>query len=284
MSASQVEIIEIGAACCEHFFSDDEFPAFKQWQIHIAGVSQLQGLYHIARRFPKHHMLVYTVSGRGLWQKQTDNLSVFNSGDCLLIPANTDFEYQADPVKGWETVWFILPQDTYWKNFPSAITLQSHCTTGHKWQQLLMLLQDEKYKKDQLSEQMCQLYSQQLFILLTRHLQSIDPSTAQSLDRIQQLFNAVENAPHLNWSIDTLCAHSHYSRAHLFRLTKQLFNCSPLQKVTKIRMHKASVLLKTTNLSIQQLAQLVGYDDPFNFSTRFKQSMQVSPRQYRLAH
>lgn len=47
------------------------------------------------------------------------------------------------------------------------------------------------------------------------------------------------------------------------------------------RMKKAKVLLKSTDMSIQQICFEVGYNDPANFSTAFKGCFKLAPSQYR---
>jgi AraC-like DNA-binding protein len=46
-------------------------------------------------------------------------------------------------------------------------------------------------------------------------------------------------------------------------------------------MLRAAELLLTTSGSILQVAEQVGYLDSNNFSTAFKNTMDISPRQYR---
>ena len=47
------------------------------------------------------------------------------------------------------------------------------------------------------------------------------------------------------------------------------------------RMNKAKVLLKSTDMSIQQICFEVGYTDPANFSTAFKSFFKLAPLKYR---
>lgn len=55
----------------------------------------------------------------------------------------------------------------------------------------------------------------------------------------------------------------------------------PKDYFTRLKMHKASQLLNNPNLSIKEVADLVGYEDPLYFSRVFKQINAVSPTEYR---
>ena len=78
--------------------------------------------------------------------------------------------------------------------------------------------------------------------------------------------------------------------AEKFHLSKQYF-CSFFKSQTgqsvtsyinQCRVDKAVVLLKSTNHSITEIANSVGYDDSNYFSRIFKQYMGMSPKQYKL--
>jgi len=47
------------------------------------------------------------------------------------------------------------------------------------------------------------------------------------------------------------------------------------------RMKQAEILLRTTNKTIQQISFEVGYNDPANFSTSYRQLFKISPQQFR---
>ena len=56
----------------------------------------------------------------------------------------------------------------------------------------------------------------------------------------------------------------------------------PFQQILNdTRREMAEVLLKTTPLTIQQIADLLGYSDPSNFGNAFKRWHGLSPKQYR---
>jgi len=46
-------------------------------------------------------------------------------------------------------------------------------------------------------------------------------------------------------------------------------------------MQRAGELLQTGNLSVKEVAAMMGYDDPFYFSRRFKSAHGIAPLEYR---
>ncbi|MER2492390.1 helix-turn-helix transcriptional regulator [Catenovulum sediminis] len=280
------DIIQLGQRCVEHYLADNEFTAFKSWQINMGGLSLLDGDYHVSRILQQ-HLIVLTVKGRGVWHADEPILEHINVGDILYVPAGSQFNYTACALHGWQTVWFILPTGGFWQTFPEHIKLIPASKLRYQdlalqCTQILQNMLQERFSDDPLTQQMHQTYAQQLFILLKRQLQQLNGAVDLNVKRIQSLFRKIALHPEEKWTVERMCQQCNYSRAHLFRLCQQTFACSPLQKLTKIRMQKAQLLLKTTQLPIQQIADSVGYDNAFNFSTRFKQSMNISPSQYRI--
>ncbi len=71
---------------------------------------------------------------------------------------------------------------------------------------------------------------------------------------------------------------SHYYFSHIF---KDELKITFIEYLTKIRMEAAARLLKNRNLSVNQIAYAVGYQDPNYFSKVFKRYMKTSPIEYR---
>ena len=65
-------------------------------------------------------------------------------------------------------------------------------------------------------------------------------------------------------------------------LFNKVENTTPSKVIRSYRMGIAKQLLNDNNLTIQQIASHVGYNDPFHFSKSFKQTFGISPTQYKL--
>lgn len=68
---------------------------------------------------------------------------------------------------------------------------------------------------------------------------------------------------------------------HLLRCFKMIFQMTPFQYLTRLRLEKASTLLKNTCLPINVIAHSVGYESVSNFSTFFKSKYGASPSEFR---
>lgn len=73
---------------------------------------------------------------------------------------------------------------------------------------------------------------------------------------------------------------SEYYLAHVFR---EAMGMPPMQYVMKRRMGEAQTLLMDTHLPIGEIAERLGYENPWNFSTAFRKCVGMSPSGYRKA-
>jgi YesN/AraC family two-component response regulator len=82
-------------------------------------------------------------------------------------------------------------------------------------------------------------------------------------------------------SLGRLAERHHFSPNYLGQLFFQKTGVYLNAYVTNLRINKASELLLKTDLSIGEIGQLVGIDDPHYFSKLFKNRMGVSPNKYK---
>jgi AraC family transcriptional regulator of arabinose operon len=71
------------------------------------------------------------------------------------------------------------------------------------------------------------------------------------------------------------------SPSHLAQLFRQELGAPPMRYLRQLRIERARRLLLVSPLRIQQIAQEVGFDDPFHFSACFRAQVGCSPRAYR---
>lgn len=71
------------------------------------------------------------------------------------------------------------------------------------------------------------------------------------------------------------------SEVHLRRIFKSAVNISPVKYINFLRLEKAKNMLLSSNLTVSEIADSVGFEDQFYFSRLFKKETGVSPVYYR---
>jgi two-component system response regulator YesN len=114
----------------------------------------------------------------------------------------------------------------------------------------------------------------QVIAALTSETQ-ISPVAKRARQCIQEMYADKEV------TLEKIADMIHISPIYLSRLIKQEFGTTFVSLVTQARIQKAVQLLNTTDMSVNEIAELCGYDTQHYFSTTFKKMMGVSPNQYR---
>ena len=119
-----------------------------------------------------------------------------------------------------------------------------------------------------------------LYNRLTQYA-SLLPSHPQSMNLIYVVRDYVDSHFSENLSLSDLADRFFISYSYLSKAFSKTFDM-PFQKYLQlVRMEHAMELLHRPELSIQQIASQVGYDNAFNFSRAFKNQYGISPTHFR---
>ena len=96
-----------------------------------------------------------------------------------------------------------------------------------------------------------------------------------------KVFRYIMDNFHKEISIKTICNEFNISDSKLRKLFHNRLNGMTLGKLlNNLKLRKAIELLTYSNLSISEISQACGYNDPFTFSKAFKRSIGLPPREY----
>lgn len=142
------------------------------------------------------------------------------------------------------------------------------------------------------SEQLIQMYLQQLLIFLLRTIDR-PKNTRQLLQRPKvQLHPLVvtmqafleDNLPR-QIRMEDLCVQFGYSRSYLNKLFQSELGMTPMAYVTYRRIEKSKAMLRETQLNIAQIAAELAFESPQYFSRVFKRCTGMTPTEFKnLAH
>lgn len=82
-------------------------------------------------------------------------------------------------------------------------------------------------------------------------------------------------------TVETVSKGVHLSAGSIYKSIHKQYNCTLGEYVCAKRIERARALLEDKELSIEQIADSVGFTDPAYFSRCFKKVMGSSPREYR---
>lgn len=82
-------------------------------------------------------------------------------------------------------------------------------------------------------------------------------------------------------SVSSIAAEVGMSDSKLSTEFKKVYRMTPLEYITRSRMHRARRLLRTTNMPVKDIALECGYYDISGFNRRFKAYTGMTPQQYK---
>ena len=91
----------------------------------------------------------------------------------------------------------------------------------------------------------------------------------------------LKNNYSVHYSVEDLARKYNCSASHIGHLFLKHGGCSYHTYVNNMRINAAKLLLTSTNMNVQQISDHLGYTNSNYFSTVFKRSAGMSPREYR---
>lgn len=100
-------------------------------------------------------------------------------------------------------------------------------------------------------------------------------------EKLHTAVQFMKNNLHMNLSLDDVADHIGISKHHLCRLFQKNLNLSPFEYLRRRRIEAAAAKLKTTDLTINQIAVETGFDNASYFGKVFRSYLGVNPLAYR---
>ncbi|WP_425070156.1 helix-turn-helix domain-containing protein [Roseibium sp.] len=121
--------------------------------------------------------------------------------------------------------------------------------------------------------------------LAAQLIQSVKPLPAWNAGiedaRLRRVLDHIHDNLAKDLSLTAMAELAAMSSTHFSKAFKKALGQSPLQYVIKARLERASVLLKTTQLSVAEVAWRCGYQDLSRFGQHFKRLYGATPAVFR---
>ena len=233
-----------------------------------------------------HFLLHHILSGRGTCIIDSRKY-VLQAGDSFLVYPDTTIHYYADEDQPWEYVWVGfngMHAERYVEL--TDFSRESPVLTGEGGETIALLL-EEIYRAygTAIWEHMAMMG--RLYALLSHLVERAQRGRAprrDSLDCAEAAADYIVNHFAEPVTVEQLADHFSVSHSSLYRKFIKRYQMSPKRFLLEYRIDRACILLATTDHSVQEVSNSVGFDDPFYFSRVFKEIRGVSPRRYAAAH
>ena len=229
-----------------------------------------------------HYLIHHVLSGRG-YLVLGDWKYALGPGDTFLTYPDRTILYYADQEEPWEYVWVgfhgleaasMVEQTDFSPENPVLYGFRSREVAGL----LIDLYQDYGTAPWSGAAITGRLYL--LLAFLMRGSQRDWKPTASGHDCADAAAEYIMSHYQQPITVEELANFVSVSQSSLYRGFKSKFNLSPKRFITEYRIERACLLLDKGELSVREVSNSVGFEDPFHFSRAFKEMKGMSPKAY----
>lgn len=208
-------------------------------------------------------------------------------GQLVLIPAGSKISFSAISDHPYLKYWChftssIGPLDLFqWIDVPHVIDCKQPDLMIRLFQSLIELNENDSIHA-RLRERAV------LLTMISEYLHDIPLEIRHDrndeMDRLSEIQDYLENHLHTSIRVQQLAEQVHLHPNYFITYFKKHFGVTPIKYVNRKRVDKAKTLLLTTSLSIKEIANMIGMDEPNRFNKFFRKETGFSPSEYRSQH
>lgn len=283
----------ITEACLSWFTDDPDFPFFIQYGWHDTDLYS-----HSHRDFNE---LVIVIDGSAVHTVNSEEYTV-KKGDVFVVGNGTVHGYKnpdnfriCNVMYRHSVMFAALPDIKASAGYQALFVLEPSITKEQGFKSRLKLRHENYKAVKSIIDNMIKEYEScsdcrktmltaqfaQLAAMLSRFYRFDGCESGQDIINIAKAVPYIENHFDKSISVAELARLSHYSERHFTRVFKKTYSCSPTEYIINLRINRACVLLKGSDLTISETAEKCGFDDVNYFSRLFKKRIGIPPLKYR---
>lgn len=228
--------------------------------------------------------LFYIKEGNGSFLIDGKEVPV-SKRDLIIINPNiqhTEMSSETNSLEylalGFDGFSFTSPKDTIYHN-----SAHIHPERENSFEKILDIILKEMNDKQNNYEIVCQNLLEILIIQIIREGDYTFQETESK--RINSNVFSTKNYIDKNFkeeiTLEKLADISHMNKYYLAHSFKEAFGISPIEYLNDIRINEAKILLETTDYSIAEISDVIGFSSQSYFSQFFKAKLSKTPSTYR---
>lgn len=246
--------------------------------------------FHYRERSKKEaneYILIYCVEGEG-WFTLDDRKHTVYRNQFFILPEHKAHAYGSNTKNPWTIYWMHFNGEKagfFSKGFdrPLDISPNSNSRIGER----LTLFEEiytsisRGYDKNYLLYATTSLFHFLGSMKFVGVYRESNPNTYEQKDIIDQSIHFMRENMGRKLSLAEIANSIGLSESYFANLFQKKTGYSPLRYLSHLRFQQACHYLDFTNMKVNQISPLIGFDDPFYFSRAFTKFMGMSPSEYR---
>lgn len=243
--------------------------------------------YHYRERLQgcEQNILIYCTAGEGFFMLE-GRKNIIAKDTLLVIPEGMPHIYGASEADPWSIYWLHFTgsnAQNYLRNTSSDNPVIHY--TIDKASNIRLLFEDIFNVLEKGFTQEAMVFSSQVVanILGTLFFNSRNyiSGSKETARHIEESIHFMTMNLERNFTLKQLADHANLSPTHYSCLFKKRTGYSPIDYFLRLKIQSACQYLDMTMLKVNEISQLLGFNDPYYFSRAFYKIMQQSPTSYR---
>lgn len=247
--------------------------------VYTSGYEECEKGHAYGPAYRKSYMIHYITYGQGTFICEDQEYHL-KKGDAFLIRPQKKIYYKADDKDPWAYAWIGM-QGAKIPYFLEKTTLSDTPIfhyEGDELNYLFLKLNKAYHQKSYVRDLMLTSVLYKVLAFLCQHFPKAHLEHIDYVHEIMQYITMHVDEP---IKISELAHHIGIDRSYMTRLFKAQCDCSLKDYINQVKLDEAKRLLKTTDLKIHAIANLVGFNDELYFSRWFTNQTHISASQYR---
>ncbi|MCQ8260465.1 AraC family transcriptional regulator [Streptococcus suis] len=250
------------------------------------GAEQCDSGYSFGPTIRDNYVLHFITNGKGkiLINGETTELT---AGDIFVLPKNQSIFYQADENTPWTYTWVGFSGSRAETILSQSRLLEKYFLHSHLESEILKKMIDINQTEVQSLPMITELiligHLNQLLAALVQEFPNDSLKEASTLAKtyVHHAIKIIHSQYNSPVKVSAIAEKLALSRSYLYKIFKQETGYSIKDYIVQVKMNHACQLLANPDLSITEIANSVGYQDPLTFSSAFKNQYHQSPSDYR---
>jgi len=230
-------------------------------------------------------IFIYCADGEG-WCEMAGRSHPITRNQLLVVPAATPHAYGAGPTHPWTIHWFhAIGGNVPYYLERLGVTREKPVVPLGGNVQLFSLFEEVLEGLEHGFTLTHLIYAAHSLLhlmgLILRHKDEYHYGETDVRQRIAESVEFMKGHLREPLHVGTLSALVNLSRSHYTTLFRRVMGYAPQSYLNHLRMQRAVQLLNTTELSVKQISDQLGFSDQFYFSRAFKRMHNHSPTEHR---
>ncbi len=259
--------------------------------LHITDIGYYpKACFHYRKRSKeeaKQYILIYCVEGLG-WFEIGGIQQKINSNHFFILPKGKAHSYGSSKNNPWTIYWihFDGEKADYFSlgfNKPTPLIPEKDSRIKERlylFEEIYSTLKNGYSKSNLEYSSSCLFHFLGSLKFLSAYRESL---SSKQLERnfIDDVVHFMHENIHKKLTLKDLANYSNLSTSHFSALFQKKTGFSPLHYFSNLKIQQSCHYIDFTNMKINQICTMMGFDDPLYFSRVFTKTMGISPSEYR---